>query len=58
MNLIVHVHALTVAVAASYLTLLIGNPDVAVGTILWVYAVLILVLAVACLVTERNHRGH
>lgn len=54
MNLLIHAHALTVTVAVSYLTLLGANPVVAKQAI-WLYAVIMCVLAVVNLLTERHH---
>lgn len=58
MNLLLHVHALTVAIAVSYLTLLVADTQVAArSTCLWSYACVMVVLSAACLYTERRHRG-
>lgn len=54
MNLLIHAHALTVAVAVSYLTLLAANPVVAKQCI-WLYAIVMCVLTVVNLLTEQHH---
>lgn len=55
MSFLVHIHALTVGVAISYLTLLMSNSDQA-ASLIWPYATVMLVLAVGCLASERRHR--
>lgn len=57
MNFLVHIHALTVAIAVSYLTLLVADASAAQGLCLWPYAIVMVILTAACLVTERHHSG-
>lgn len=59
MNFLIHVHGLTVAIAVSYLTLLVADTATASGgAVLAIYAVLMVVMTTICLTTEMKHRGH
>jgi hypothetical protein len=53
MRVMLHVHVLTVAISASYLTLGVANPGSA-ADLWWAYALVTFALAIVNLITERR----